>query len=961
MRKVMREAPGIWDHQHLDEALDQVLEQDPQDRVRFITDRFQANPVLVDQLLELVRASEGGERFLSSANEAAYRLWDLDDASETRAGPPTPPSEIGAYRILDLLGSGGMGTVYLAERREGGVDRKVALKVVTGAAHRPELRRRFIAEQRILSRMEHPNVARLYDIGFDQVGAPFFVMEHIDGVPITTYADERRLSAGERLALIRQVADALAYAHRNLVVHRDVKPSNILVTSDGVVKLLDFGVAKLLDDGPADSGGALTRADAPLLTPEYASPEQIRGDPVTTGTDVYATGVLLYELLTGSRPYEFTSRAPAHIERVVTGQDPRPPSLVAAAMSAEEAAVRSTTPARLSRRLEGDLDAILLTALRKEPELRYGSSQELAADIDRHSRREPILARSPTWRYRGSRFVARHRAGVAAASLVALALAAGLAATTWQARIASQQADRAERVKNLLVDVFEGSDPDVAAGSTLTAVELLARGEEALLAGLGDEPEIQAELQQIVGTIYTSLGEYDRAAPLLESSVRLRDRHSGPAERAAARAALADLRYATSDFADGERIARELLDLRRATHPEASVEYAAALTDLASFVKNQGRYDEAEGILRDALEIDRSVGTPGSVAIDLNNLGALLTSQARYEEAIASLEESLAIRQQQHPEGHTDVATSMANLALALDKRGDFERADSLYEATLAMRRRLLGEEHALVAMVLNNQATMRQTEGRLEESRKLHGEALRVRRAVFGDDHAVVAASLNNLAIVSYYERDYESAAQTFREALRIFRLHHDEDHPHVLTGVGNLGAVLRAQGKLDEAEVLVRSTLETRIRVLGPDHHNTGGSWNNLGIILRLQGRYAEAEEPIRNAVEIFRAALDPNHPDLADARLNMGRTLVAMGRGDEWVEELRESCASTATRRAPDHPTLAGCRSVLGLALLDAGMRDEAIVELSEAIEVLEDARAEDPWTTRAREALDGMSGF
>ncbi len=305
----MPEDTGGLSPDRLDDALDLVLDQDPADRLEFILSEFADEPDLADRLIALVQSGQAGGEMLAVADHAAQRLLDAsDEVAQETAEEVALPESIGPYRVLDRLGSGGMGTVYLAERHDGEMDRKVALKVITGAAHRLEIQRRFIAERLILSRLEHPNVARLYDVGVDDLGAPFFVMEYVDGVPIDECADKSALSVDHRLALIRQVTDALSYAHANLVVHRDVKPSNILVTRDGVVKLLDFGVAKLLDD--QSSGGApLTRPGAAVLTPEYASPEQIRGEAVTTATDVYATGVLLYELLTGIRPYEFSSRS----------------------------------------------------------------------------------------------------------------------------------------------------------------------------------------------------------------------------------------------------------------------------------------------------------------------------------------------------------------------------------------------------------------------------------------------------------------------------------------------------------------------------------------------------------------------------------------------------------------------------------------------------------------------------
>ncbi len=951
-----------------DEALDEALALPADERLTFIESRFADRRELARRLRELLEAAQAGSDLLARADRAARDVLaeaaqpadaDRDGGSADGDRDEPVPERIGDYRIVDRLGSGGMGTVYLAERLDGEVDRKVALKVVTAGAYSRSHLDRFLAERRMLARLEHPNIARLYDVGVDASGVPFLVMEYVDGQPIDAWADERRLGVEERLGLVLQVAEALSCAHRNLIVHRDVKPNNLLVTDDGVVKLLDFGVAKLLEDPDLDAP-PLTRPGLPLLTPEYASPEQIRGELVTTASDVYATGILLHEMLTGSRPYAFESRSPVHIEQVVTDQEPRVPSRAAASISPEAAALRSTSPDGLARALRGDLDAIVLQALQKEPGGRYGSIQEFAADITRHRTHEPVAARPPTWRYRAGRFVRRNRLQFGAAALVVLALVGGLGATWWQGRLAAREAERAERVVELLTGLFQGSDPDAAPGRELTARELLARGEGPLLAGLGDEPEVALRLQRVLGRIYTSIGEYDRALPLLDSARVLADRTGSPEDRSAARSALADLLHARGEYAAGEAVAREHLELRRMIDRGETVELATALTNLASFIHRQGRYEEAEAVLREGLAMDRRVGGPAAVATDLNNLGTLLLNQSRYDEAIEILAESASIRRGLYVGYHTDVATSIANLANAFDRKGDQEGADSLYAEALEMRRQLLGEEHPHVAVVLNNLAQLRQAQGRFDESRALHQDALRIRRAVFGDDHAQVAASLNNLAIVSYREGDYDGAEASMREAVSVFRANLAEDHPNVLTGVANLGAILRAKGELAQAETLIRETLETRLRVLGPDHHNTGGSWSNLADLLLRQGRVAEAEEPSARALAIYEAVLDPSHSDLESARRTRGRVLIELDRADEAVELLRLSCANAEERLETDHPTLNGCRASLGLALLATGDAASANELLSGALPILEEARPDDVWTQKAREALDRLSG-
>ncbi|NNF15032.1 MAG: serine/threonine protein kinase [Gemmatimonadetes bacterium] len=961
-----------------DEALDAVLATDPGDRVPFIERAFGDRPELGERLISLLSRADAASGLLEQAGRAAQALLTEDDSASpaeeskatgaspstetsAREGPPeTLPERVGNYRILEWLGSGGMGTVYLAELIDGELDRRIALKVVTGAAHSPRVRRRFLEERKILGRLEHPGIARLYDVGVDDAGTPYFAMEKVDGDPIDMWADRRRLSVDDRVRLVLQVADALACAHRNLVVHRDVKPGNLLVTDDGQVKLLDFGVAKLLEEPEDEGRPPLTRPGLPVLTPEYASPEQIRGEAVTTASDVYATGVLLFELLVGTRPYSFTSRSPAEIERIVADQRRRRPSEAAHGVSPETAAARRTTPAALARALSGDLDAIVLKALQTDPGQRYGSIQELATDLRRVQAHVPVAARAPTWGYRARRFVRRQRLPLAGGVATLFALLLGLGATWWQGRIAAREAERAERVVELLAGLFEGADPDIAGGQELSARELLSRGERTLLAGLEGEPEIATRLRELLGRIYTDLGEYDRARPLLDSALAGADRHGDVDERASIRATLGELYLAEGRYAEGEVTAREELELRQGASPGGSTDLATALTNLAAFVNNQGRYEEAESLLREGLAMDRRLGATENVAADLNNLGVLLRNQGRYDEAIEALSESTELRRSINSGDHTDVATSMANLGFALDSKGNYERADSFYDASLEMRRRLLGEEHPLVAMVLNNKAGLRQRQGRLTESRELHERALAIRRSVFGDEHLSVAASLNNIAVVSYREGDLPAAEANMREALRIFRANQAEDHPNVLTGVSNLGAVLMAMRNFGEAEQLIRETLETRAEVLGSDHHQTGGSWNVLADLLRQQGRLEEADEASQRAVRIFRSALDPAHPDLASGLFTRGMVLVELDRGSEWVDQAREGCDSTRTRYEDDHPSTARCRAVLGLALLHADQSGEARTELAAAVPVLEEHRPDDPWTLRAREALDRLSG-
>ncbi|NNF27088.1 MAG: serine/threonine protein kinase, partial [Gemmatimonadetes bacterium] len=915
-----------------DELLDELLALDPEERTAFLDREAPLGTPEREDLDVLLRASQAGGLVLDRAGRAAAHL--LADEASAPPAPETLPTSIGGYEILGRLGQGGMGTVYLARRGDDGLDRNVALKVVGRTGEEPA-RARFRAEQRILSRLEHPNVARLYEAGIDERGVPFFVMEYVDGVPIDQFADREGLTIEQRVGLIRQLTDALAYAHRNLIVHRDVKPSNTLVTDEGVLKLLDFGVAKLLTPEPGAAGDALTRPGAALLTPEYASPEQIRGEPVTTAADVYAAGVLLYELLTGVRPYEFTSRSPVHIEEVVSGTQPKRPSAAVTGAGASAAEARRSVPSRLARALSGDLDWILLKALRKEPEARYGSVQALSEDLDRYLRGEPVLARRPTLWYLGRRFVTRNRGPVAAVGLIVVTLAAGLAGTWWQANRATREAEQSRRVKEMLVGLFEAADPDVARGRDLTALELLDQGQRVLLAGLQDEPAVRTELLNILGGVYTKLGEYDQAEPLVDSALAAAETLDDEELLLSSLAATADLRYGQGRYEDGEAAALRRLELQRASDPGPSTALAAAMTDLATFLSSTGRYDEAEGLILEALEIDQALDADQKEGQDWNSLSILRARTGNYDGAIEAGRAAVRAHRRHTTSDDTGLATALASLAWALDLKGEFSTADSIYHEALAMRRRILSEDHPHIAILLNNMGSMRQKEGRLGEARALHEEALALRRRTFGNDHEQVAGSLNNLAIVDYYEQNYDGAAAAFREALRIFRLNLPADHPNVLTGTNNLAAVLREQGNLAEAETLFRTTLEDRVRVLGPDHHDTGGAHNNLGGLLRLQGRPAEAAESHRNAIAVFEAVLTPDHPDLANARLSLAKALLDLGQPNEALPILEQACPVYDQRYEADHPSAAGCRSAIGVAMADAGRSGEALEVLRETV--------------------------
>ncbi len=627
-----------------------------------------------------------------------------DAVAEAAITPPQPLERLGPYKLVKMLGEGGMGAVYLAERDDDEFLQQVAIKVVRGRLD-PERVRQFRAERQILAWLEHPNIARLLDGGTTPEGRPYLVMEQVEGVPIDQHCDAERLSVEDRLRLFLEVCDAVSHAHRSLIVHRDIKPSNIMVTAEGVPKLLDFGIARLALEGAPD---APTPSQGRMLTPDYASPEVVRGEHVTTSADVYALGVLLYELMTGARPLRFATMTSAEIERVVCHVTPSRPSAAAVEPMSrppepgERARVRRLTASRLSARLAGDLDAIIGMALHKQPTERYPSVEALAADLQRHLDYRPVRAREATWRYVAARFGARHRFGVGAAVLLLVVVGTAAVGFSMQAaRLAddrdrtARERDTAQQVVSFLTGLFVVSDPDRRASGPITARELLDRGAERLDTELAGQPIVQARLLGTIGTVYGSLGIYDRSAALLERGLELRRSTLGREheETATSMEELAEAYRELARLEEAETLHREALALKRQVGASPS-SVASSLNNLGLTLSDRGRYADAEPLLREAIDTWRSHEGPTAevVAVGLNNLGSVLRLQGRLDDAVPVLEQAIAIRTATLPEGHWKQATAKVELAAVFIALGRLNEAQPLLTQAVAVLTTRLGE-----------------------------------------------------------------------------------------------------------------------------------------------------------------------------------------------------------------------------------------------------------------------------
>jgi len=790
---------------------------------------------------------------------------------------PAMPQRVGPYRIVREIGRGGMGTVYLAERDDGQFEQRVALKLIR--RDDDHVMQRFLSERQILASLQHPNIARLYDGGRTDDGRPYLVMEYVNGKPIDVYCDERRLPIDERLRLFIEVAEVVQFAHQNLIVHRDLKPGNILIGVNGDVKLLDFGIAKLLENGEP-AGVPITQTGMRVMTPEYAAPEQVLGRPVTTATDVYALGLVLYELLTGRRPYSVSKESSADAERTITQEQPERPSTAVARTVQRRSAdgttesispeilseARGTSVERLRRRLHGDLDRILLMALRKEPERRYASAEAFLDDIRRHLSGLPVRARPDTLAYRARKFVTRHAIPVAAAVLVIASLVAGLGAALYQAEQARRERDTAEEVSTFLEELFTAADPFEASQTerldTLRIRDFLERGTRRVQRDLTGQPGVQARLLATLGRVHHQLGLYDEARPLLEEAVDLhRDvEGEGHPETLRSLERLASVRASMGEYHRADSLYRVVIDGYRRAFGNEHERTTSALNNLALVLKAQGRFDEAEAIHREALETNRRI------------LG----------------------------ENDPEIAININMLAALLMERGELEDAEQLFRESLEMRRSHYGDRHPSIAIALNNLASIMRDTGRYAEAEPLIREALAINRQVFGSEHPHIADNLSLLGSILRNLGKLEDAETTLLQAVEMDRKLYGERHPSVSVALDTYASLLRQQGKLDDAERTQREATSIARDGYGADHYVVGITTSRLAGILYEKGEVARAEALYREAHDIMRKHFDEDHINVVSMDVYRAQCLIDLGRSAEAEALLVQSFDRLSSRQ-------------------------------------------------------------
>jgi tetratricopeptide (TPR) repeat protein/predicted Ser/Thr protein kinase len=950
--------PERW--QKVKEVFHAALELRPEERPAYLDRKCAEDSELRAEVERLLGEQPRAAGFL----EDSPVVEGLDSAlppcpDGARQAQPPVPRQIGKYRILGLLGQGGMGVVYRAEQDK--PRRTVALKVIQAGRASTQLLKRFEHESQVLGRLQHPGIAQIFEAGTAttaQGPQPFFAMELIQGRPLIDFAEAHHLGTRQRLELLIKICDAVQHAHIKGVIHRDLKPGNILVDETGQPKVLDFGVARLTD---ADLQVTTAQTDVGQLigTLPYMSPEQVTGDPaeLDTRSDIYALGVLAYELLAGRLPYDLKRKVIAEAARVIREKEPAPLSSV-------------------NKVFRGDLETIVSKALEKDKARRYQTATDLGEDLSRYLRDEPIVARPASALYQLRKFARRNKALVGGVAVAFLALALGLAATSAALvravrsdRLAARHLEQAEReakkataVNEFLQNMMTSADPLFGVGREVTVLEALDRAAEQLNSELDDEPEVKATIHQVLGDTYKNLGKTDQAESHLRAALRIWREHFG-ADQAAQAKCLNDLGLVLKDrgrLDEAESLLQEALTRQRESRSGGSAEVARSLDLLGSVKRDQGDYQASESLHREALAIYRGAGGDSPLAMTrcMNNLARVLCEKSDFLAAEPLCRESLETRRKLLGEEHPFTASSAEVLAAVLKARGEYAEAEALYRDALRICRKQLGEEHGRVARILINMASALNRQGKYEEARTCYRDALDIVRKREGDDHPAVASILGNLGTLEFALGQYQEAARLFREALAKTRKVLGEEHPNAAQLLANLGGALTAGGDHREAEVVLRQAYELSAKLLGEEHLLVAQCKLNLAGVLIELGEHEEAEPLLRQALEVIRKSVGDVHPAVADALYNLA--LVSSHLGDEGAAEqyFRDAAAVQRKVLPANHPSLADTLVGMGEILVRRSAAAEAESALREALQIRREALPEgDPLTAEAQNALGG----
>ncbi len=812
--------------QRVEEIVDTALTLDRPQREDYIQDACGDDKKLKTRVTELLENIEEAEQTNYLGNPRRYAELQKDAAfSDSKLeGPSLVGEQIGTYRVQQVIGHGGMASVYLAERADDAYQGQVALKVMRRGMDTPSNIERFRRERTILAGLDHPNIARLLDGGVTKAGLPYLVMEYINGTPLLDYCNHHTLTVNQRLKLFRSVCKAVQYAHKNTVIHRDLKPSNILVTQEGRIKILDFGIAKLLE--PEDPNTTLfqTQEGARLLTLSYAAPEQINSEPVTTATDSYSLGILLYELLAGVHPFDFEDKQLTEIETLIRQKLPIGPSNQFKSLPSEEkhtiAEERDTDPSTLSARLQGDLDAIIMKALRKEPEARYDSTGELLDDLMRHEQNRPLVARDDSWRYKSSKFLKRYKTGLAVAAGFLLLIIGFTVFYTWQIteqkNRAQLEAQEAQQISNFLLGLYDTASEE----QTVSVEQLLQKGlQEANQ--LQNEPVFPSVLS-VMGQAYLNFGDYDKALDLYQKALKE----------------------------------------SRVFHGENSSEHASILHKIGNLHRKDYNHKKALPYLRESYKIRSEIlgTTHVETAHSLSSLAEALHHIGKLDSAELYARKALEIQQQLLPPAHRDLLDSMVDLANLLREQEQYAEAEELLFTAISRAENEWANNSAPHGAYYNDLAYLYRHQEQYKQAIKYYNKALEVHEEEYPRGHPEVLMTRRNLATSQYFAGQYNEAEKSFQENVSAVKEKYSTNHPRTAAQLNMLGLLLLSAQRHTQAEPYLRESVSIHRNIYNRDDLRTAYTEGLLAASLNLQSKNkVEADSLFRHHYRIFKANAD------------------------------------------------------------------------------------------------------
>ncbi|MCW9709007.1 serine/threonine-protein kinase [Fodinibius salsisoli] len=857
-----------WDR--VETIIDQALELPKEDRETFIEQECGENERLKGEITTLLESISDSEGWLEDPQDYQREFYQeiADDVELISTGRNLIDTKVGSYLIKEKIGEGGMGAVYLAEHSADEFDHRVAIKIIRRGRASKENLQRFKREQQILAGLNHPGIAQFFDGGMTEDGFPYIIMEYVDGMPIHTYCRENKIRTDVKINLFKKVLEAIRYAHENLVIHRDLKPGNILVDTDGNIKILDFGISKLLENESHD--GSLTRTGARMLTPRYAAPEQVKQQNITTATDLYALGILFYELMAGQGPYDFEDQSPYEIEQIILETNPPKPS----------ARAQNTG---LSRKLHGDLDAIALKAIRKQPENRYRVANEFLDDLSNYQRGLPVSAQKGTFRYRTQKFLKRHKQGLAVAAGILLLIIGFTGFYTWriteERNQAQFEAERAQEIKGFMLDMFDRGNPDNEnySGREQSTTELLVAGMQKVENELKDRPQMYIEMMASIGDAFSNIDEFEKAEIALTKALSRSRGYYGThnLQTAGILSDLANYNHEIQQYGEAEDYILEALSIDSTLNDGHSESLSDKISIYASNQFLQSNYKKARYLFLKADSLDKIHGKTQSPDYHtmLANLGETELFLGKYQQAESHFNQALNFFTNYYDSLHVNIAMTQYRLGMLHHYRSEYEQAEEYLLKSLDGYKALYGENNSQLS---SNYAMLARTYRLLGDLEQAHYYAQKdadLTKQLFGDTSAMYAKSLNNLAMMQKARGKLQPAKNNYEQSLLLYQKHLDSDNPDLAMPLYNLADVLMDLGNYDRAHDLIKRVVKIDKARLGAKHPEVGIDLNKMGAILTKAGRYTQADSVFAEAESIFLEEFPEDHYRIGEYLVNYG----------------------------------------------------------------------------------------